>query len=254
MKHLIYILLCIFGLASCQSEDVLDGVSRTGTLQLSLRRGGLPVVANRAVAEGLAIDVIAPDGTTYVAYAPDAVPAKIVLEADVEYTLRVYTDNQTTWATANEGLGEACYYGEVSVTVGEDETVFVTYDVPLINYAVTYTLPEDFSSYFKAHTFTVTSGERSVTLDAGQRAYFAVPDAFAYSLKVTNTDGRTFHHPDYTFEQVKAGKIYNVIYHYGNGLDDIEIEEGDDEPGTVGLVINYEDAFTLIPEELIVNE
>lgn len=229
MKQLIYILLIpLLCLTACQSEEVASQNTQ-GTLCLTLQRGPKPLVSTRAVAEGLAVAILNPDGTEYAAYRAGEVPSKIKLEANVTYTICAYTDNQDSWQTANEGKGEACYRGETTVTVGEDETVYCNYAVPMTNYAVTLTLPELFDELFKSYTFTLKSGTRSVNISEGEKAYFAVPDAFTYKLTATNNDDKTSSHSAIEYPDVEAGKLYNIKYVYGatvnTGGIDIDITD-----------------------------
>lgn len=227
MKHLsTYILpLLLLLLSACQSNEV-EPTSGQGTLVLDLYRGTIPSVQSRAVADGLAVKFLNPDGTEYESYAAGEIPAKIVLKANVEYKIQVYSDNQTTWQTANGGKGEACYWGETTVSVGEDETVYVTYAVPMSNYAVTMTLPEMFNDLFKSYTFSLNS---NITIKEGEKAYFAVPDAFTYRLTATNNDDKTSSHSAIEYPDVEAGKLYNIKYVYGTTLNaggiDIEITD-----------------------------
>lgn len=231
MKHLIYILITILTLASCQ-QDVAERSERTGTLALQLYRGAVPHVATRAIDNDLALDIINPDGTLLKHYAPGEVPVKITMTADVTYTLKVYTDNQTTWATARDGKGEGCYIGETKVKVEEDELKDVTYAVPLTNCAVTLTLPEMFDELFKSYTFTVICGNRTVDIkQQGDKAYFAPGMTFSYKLTATNTDDKTSHTGTYECDKTtEAGKLYNVKYSYdfGQATGGIDIEVTDD--------------------------
>lgn len=231
MKHLIYILFayaCVV-FAACQSEEIIDQAERTATLDLTLFRGPLPSIAQRSVAEGLAVQLVNPDGTIYREYAAGAVPDKITLVADVTYTLRAYTENQTTWQTANGGRGEACYYGTTTVSAGADEVKRLTYAVPMTNYAVTVTLPESFGDLFKSYTFALSSTGRNVTIREGEKAYFTVPEPFSYRLMATNTDDKTSQHSLLEVSDVAAGKLYNIHYLYAtsasSGGIDIEITD-----------------------------
>lgn len=232
MKHLLYILCAlacgIVTFASC-SSDIDDGQPSYGTLDLTLSRGPLPSVVQRSVAEGLAVQLVRPDQSVYAEYAAGEVPDKITLEAGVTYTLRAYSENQSSWQTANGGKGEACYFGTTTVSVGADETVRVNYAVPMTNYAVTLTLPELFNDFFKSYTFVLTSGDRSVTVREGEKAYFAVPQSFSYRLTATNTDDKTSQHSILEVSDVAAGKLYNIHYIYATdattGGIDIEITD-----------------------------
>lgn len=234
MKQLIYILFvyaCVV-LAACQSEDFFDQTEYTATLDLTLSRGPLPSMAQRSVAEGLAVQLVNPDGTIYREYAAGAVPDKITLVADVVYTLRAYSENQTTWQTANDGKGEACYYGTTTVSASADEVKRLTYAVPMTNYAITLTLPELFDELFKSYTFALSSTGRNVTIHEGEKAYFAVPEPFGYRLTATNTDDKTSQHSLLEVSDVVAGKLYNIHYLYAtsttSGGIDIEITDNTD--------------------------
>lgn len=225
--HLIYILLTILTLVSCQHDEA-ERPERTGTLALQLYRGAVPHIATRAIDADLALDVIKPDGTLLQHYAPGAVPAKITLTADVTYTLKAYTDNQDTWASAREGKGEACYIGETTVTVGEDDIEYVTYAVPMTNYAVTLTLPDKFEQLFKSYTLTLTCGNRTTNIkQQGDKAYFAPGTPFSYKLTATNTDDKTSYTETYECDKTtEAGKLYNIKYGYdfGQATGGIDIE------------------------------
>lgn len=228
MKHIVFFILSILCLTACQNNE-LEPKTGKGEVILTMSRGPRPAVSTRAVAEGLAVDIIAPDNTVTKHFDAGSVPRKIVLDANVEYKIQVYSDNQSTWQTANGGKGEACYKGETTVSVGEDETVYVTYAVPMSNYAVTLTLPEMFGDLFKSYKFTLSSGGRNVTLQEGEKAYFTVPNAFTYKLTATNLDDKTSSHTAIEYPDVEAGKLYNIKYVYGTTLNsggiDIEITD-----------------------------
>lgn len=228
MNKLLYILISILCLTACQSEEMVPKKAM-GTLCLTLQRRAQPVATTRTVAEGLAVDILTPDKNITQHFDAGSVPTKIILDANVKYTVRAYTDNQNTWPAANEGKGEACYWGETTVTVGEDETVYCNYAVPMTNYAVTLTLPELFDELFKSYTFTLKSGTRSVNISEGEKAYFAVPDAFTYKLTATNNDDKTSSHSAIEYPDVEAGKLYNIKYVYGatvnTGGIDIDITD-----------------------------
>ena len=230
MKHFsTYILpLLLLFLFACQSNEIAPA-SEHGILVLDLYRGAIPSVHTRAVAEGLIVDILNPNGTSYQHYPAGEIPDKIILDANVEYTIHVYSPNQTTWQTVNDGKGEACYWGETTVTVGEDETTYVTYAVPMTNYAVTLTLPEMFNDLFKSYTFSLSSSGRNVSVREGEKAYFAVPEAFCYKLTATNNDDKTSSHSPIEYPDVEAGKLYNIKYVYGTSLNtggiDIDITD-----------------------------
>jgi hypothetical protein len=184
------------------------------------------------------VDIIDPSGEESTKhFAAGSVPAKINLTADKEYRIVAYTSNQNTWQTANGGLGEPCFWGETTASVEEDATVYVNYQVPMTNYAVTLTMPERFSDYFKSYTFTVSDGldgGRSVRVSEGQKGYFSATRGFFYELWATNTDERTSHHAPIEVEVVEGGKCYNIHYLYGTdintgGIDIVITDDIDNE-------------------------
>ena len=88
--------------------------------------------------------------------------------------------------------------------------------VPMINFGVTLNLPEEFDALFKAYTFTVISGERTVEWKNGEAiepAYFSSDTdvTFSYRLEATNMDGEVFSQED-TYAGVVAGTVYTVTY------------------------------------------
>ncbi len=228
MKSTYYIYaIAALALSSCAQEELLTKEAGTGTLQLSVSTRPLPqVVTTRAVDAGLVVDLYQSDGTLYKHFDAGEVPDRIELQAGELYTVKVYTDNQQTWQTANNGAGEACYQGETTVTVGRDEMVSCVYQVPMTNYAVTFTLPELFDQLFTSKTFTLTSGERTVVLkEAGDKAYFSLADkGFKYQLQATNTDGKTSRHSVIEYPDVMAGKLFNVKYIYSTDFSTGGIE------------------------------
>ena len=177
----------------------------------------------------LALKVLDIKGDLYKQYNAGGIPKKIVLEPGM-FTIVVYTENQETWQTANGGRGEACYYVEYQVQMNFDEIRRDTINVPMINYAVSLKLPEDFHDLFNSHTFALISGNRNTSIQEGETAYLNPSDSgFAYSLQATNTDGVTHSHSAYKYSDVQSGKHYVVKYVYGldanTGGVDIEIKD-----------------------------
>lgn len=211
-------LTLMLALAACsQADDVPDATGRA-TLALNAVRTNVPQVASRAVDAGLAVQLRRPDGSVYREFAAGSVPEKIELEPDVAYTIVAYSDNQGNWAEANGGRGEACYWGTAEVSAGEDETAYCTMEVPMTNYAVALSLPENFATLFPSYTFSLASGSRTVEVSDGEKAYFSVGDGgFRYALSVTNTDGETFAKPEQEHTGVAAGMLYKIAYGYTDG-------------------------------------
>lgn len=229
MKYPIYILLSIVLFTACR-QDELPPTDGKAVLELDLLPGGRPQIGGtRAVDDDLAVSIYRQDGTLFVQYPVGTVPKKIVLEPG-SFKVVAYTENQETWQSANEGKGEACYYAEASVQMEFDKTVYLTLNVPMTNYAVGLQLPDLWDLLFSAYTFRLKSGDRTVVIRQGERAYFDLADGgFSYALSATNTDGRTSSHSYINYTEVEAGKLYTLSYHYdsdaNSGGIDIVIDD-----------------------------
>lgn len=205
-------------LASCSQDEVTHAGKATMILDLTYEN--MPqITVTRAVSPGLSIQILTPDGTVYQEYAAGAVPDKVTLEGGVTYTVKAFTPNQDTWQTANDGRGEACYYGETTVTAIEDEVVYCRCSVPMTNYAVTFSLPDHFDELFSSYGFVLHANGKDVTLQqSGTNAYFSVDSqGFTYHLQAVNTDGAEFSTTPATYTDVQAGKMYQLSYDYDFG-------------------------------------
>ena len=187
-QTILYLLLGIFLLASCQQEDIS---SNTATGYLVLESIDVQVnqqtVSSRAVDADLYVDILQEDAI-FRQYGPGMVPDRIELPEGT-YRLHVYNAAAT--------LPDP-YDGEV----------------PMINFGVTLQLPEEFNTFFENYAFTVTS-DRSVELKEGETAYFPYNSdkvTFSYSLKATNADGEESEPEGGTRNEVVSGTIYTVSY------------------------------------------
>lgn len=229
MKHTLYIYIaCLLTLSACQSDEMAR-MGGCGELRLELSRAGLPKMATRAADEDLAVAILDSRGNVIEQYAAGEVPAKIVLEVG-QFTVRAYTENQSSWQTQNGGKGAGCYYADTLITMQPDAQLNLVMEVPMTNYAATLRLPEAFSTLFSSYTFTLASGGRQVSVAEGEKAYFDVADGgFTYSLRATNTDGNTHAHSAILFPEVERGKLFTVHYDYATaattGGVDIEITD-----------------------------
>ncbi|MDE5561243.1 MAG: DUF4493 domain-containing protein [Bacteroidaceae bacterium] len=185
-----------------------------GRLCLTLLDATQPVVVRSSDSEvQFAVMILDSEASVVRQYQSGQIPQVIDLPVG-RYTLRAYTDNQSSWATANGGLGEACLFGDTVVQIKEDNTAYCRYKVPMINYGVCLTLPERFALLFPEYTFTVHSADRTVSLEDGQTAYFSADNGFAYNLMTANTDGVVHQTTEVTVSDQEAGKIYNIRYYY----------------------------------------
>lgn len=224
----IYICIALATLVfvACKNETIIPE-NGYGTLSLGLTRAGAS--SSKAIDDDLAIKILDSKGNIYVHYSAGRVPNKIILEPGT-FTVIAYTENQETWAKENNGRGAACHYGTTQVSIEFDQVVYANMQVPMTNYAVTLTLPDLFHNLFKEYTFNINCNSRSVNIQEGDKAYFAVDKkGFTYKLSATNTDNNYHSTTPLTYGKVENGKLYNITYYYGtdanSGGIDIEITD-----------------------------
>ena len=213
-QTILYLLLGIFLLSSCQQEDIS---SNTATGYLVLESIDVQVnqqtVSSRAVDADLYVDILQEDAI-FRQYGPGMVPDRIELPEGT-YRLHVY-NAAATLPDPYDGNGVAIfeYTGEPITVEANGTTLIEEIEVPMINFGVTLQLPEEFNTYFKNYAFTVTSN-RSVELKEGETAYFPYDSdnvTFSYSLKATNADGEESEPEGGTRNEVVSGTIYTVSY------------------------------------------
>lgn len=128
------------------------------------------------------------EGTSVYNKLSTEVEAKIKLEPG-DYTLNIYSDA----AKADDKNSGPRYEYSDSFTIEEGKTTNEgTITMQMRNFGVAVSLPESITTWFSSHTFTVTVGESSKTIDSGETAYFDLPESdkmFTYLLEATNTDG-----------------------------------------------------------------
>lgn len=224
MKRILYIVLTLVALASCQQHIQLG--EQGSVLELDVVRAETPVVVSRAIDADLAITILDANGREYLHYPAGTVPNRIVLEPGT-FTVCAYTENQDTWHTANEGKGEPCCYASRQIVMEYDHFVRLSMSVPMTNYAVGLQLPEKFDELFNAHQLTLQSGSREVIILEGENAYFSVSDGgFTHVLSAINTDGITHSYSPKSFDDVQSGKCYLLNYSYGfdNASQAVQVE------------------------------
>ena len=213
-QTILYLLLGIFLLASCQQEDIS---SNTATGYLVLESIDVQVnqqtISSRAVDADLYVDILQEDAI-FRQYGPGMVPDRIELPEGT-YRLHVY-NAAATLPDPYDGNGVAIfeYTGEPITVEANGTTLIEEIEVPMINFGVTLQLPEEFNTFFENYAFTVTS-DRSVELKEGETAYFPYDSdnvTFSYSLKATNADGEESEPEGGTRNEVVSGTIYTVSY------------------------------------------
>ena len=214
-QTILYLLLGIFLLVSCQQEETLPDNTATGYLVLESidMQVSQQTISSRAVDADLYVDILQEDAI-FRQYGPGMVPDRIELPEGT-YRLHVY-NAAATLPDPYDGNGVAIfeYTGEPITVEANGITLIEEIEVPMINFGVTLQLPEEFNTYFKNYTFTVTSSDRALTLKEGETAYFPYSEnmPFSYTLTAINGDDEVTAPQGGTYTNVTSGTIYTVSY------------------------------------------
>lgn len=222
MKRIWLYTICLglVGLFACQQED-LPSVGETGFLSLenmTVEVANTESISTRTVDDDLYVEIWDEAGTSQVGetYEPGKVPTKIELEPG-NYTLKAYNAaflDQSSW-TENDKGAAVYYIDNKSFTIEAGKVNYLSVEVPMTNIGVRLALPEGFSNWFKTYSFTISDGNRSVSIDNGETAYFTIDQDISYTLSVTNNDDeRKTDSKAITKDQIAAGTIYVITYDY----------------------------------------
>lgn len=190
-KNIVYILLGIFLLASCQQEsDIPSGEGYLSVEGIELQSQMVTEVVSRAVDETLIVELWKGD-TKVRKLSAQEMQDKIKLEVADDYCLKVHSENyrsESDWD--NETKGEPVYYKEETFVVEDGKTTSLKMQVPMITFAVSLDLSEIMGDWLNDYSFVVTSDTRSVSLRDKEIAYFPYSEGafFSYQLKIRNTD------------------------------------------------------------------
>lgn len=222
MKRIWLYTICLglVGLFACQQED-LPSVGDTGFLSLenmTVEVANTESISTRAVDNDLYVEIWDEAGTSQVGekYEPGKVPAKIELDPG-NYILKAYNaafNEQSSWAEDDKG---AAVYSvdQKSFTIEAGKVNYLSVEIPMTNIGVRLALPEGFSNWFKTYSFTISDGNRSVSIANGETAYFTIEQDISYTLSVTNNDDeRKTDSKAITKDQIAAGTIYVITYDY----------------------------------------
>lgn len=217
MKQILYTLLSLFLLISCQQEDILSEQEKKGYLQLtdlSLISPTIESVQTRAVDEDLYVEITGTDVND--TYEPGTLPNKIELEAG-EYTLKAYNE-----AYQNKTANAPQYYVETTFTIQAEKVTYPTISVPMVNVGISLaTLSDELQGLFNDVELSFyTTDEQTVTvLQPGETVYmdYAKDMTFTYTLTATNADDETFTTEKKTYgnvegEKVEPGHCYIITY------------------------------------------
>ena len=216
MKYVIYILLTLFLLASCQKEEYVGTPRGMGTLvleTLSVQTENVNTVFTRAVEPDLYVEIWQNGQLlTGQRYEPGKVPGKLDLPAGV-YLLKTYNQayqDMSGWLDTEKGNMEKKKKKDFEIE--SNEINYLSVEVPMVNIGVSLKLPEGFSDRFKDYHFTVQVGNRSVEISNGETAYFPLSEV-TYILSATNNDGEN-KTKSKTIKSPVAGTIYEISYGY----------------------------------------
>lgn len=220
-KNIIYILLGIFLLASCQQEnEIPSGKGYLSVEGIELQSQVVTEVASRAVDESMFVELWQ-GGTKLRDLSAQEMQDKIKLDAADNYMLKVHSANygeESTWD--NETKGEPVYYKEVPFEVIAGATTPLKVQVPMITFAVCLNMSAVTGNWLKGYTFIVTYGSRSVRLQNRETAYFSYAEetSFSYRLSITNSDGELKEQPGSwgteDGETVAQNTVYTVTYNW----------------------------------------
>lgn len=217
MKQILYTLLSLFLLISCQQEDILSEQEKKGYLQLtnlSLVSPTIESVQTRALDEDLYVEITGTDVND--TYEPGTLPNKIELEAG-EYTLKAYNE-----AYQNKTANAPQYYVEETFTIEAEKVTYPTISVPMVNVGISLaTLSDELQGLFNdvKLSFYTTDKQTETVLQPGETVYmdYAEDMTFTYTLTATNADNETFTTEKKTYgnvegEKVESGHCYVITY------------------------------------------
>ena len=238
MKQILYFLLGIFLLASCQQEELTESKDAYGYLSLRsvvaqvenvnqpASRAALPTIDTKV----LYVKICEGDKEV-ITYKPGEVPEKIQLPIGT-YTAKAYNAAYQTYESwAEDAQGEPVFYGEETFTITADTHTEVTLEVSLYNFGITFQLGDNFGTYFKTKQteLTLMCNGRNVTLDAGQQrstyVYFYLEEnsKLNYTLVSRNADDETV-----TLSgtpEVANGKCYTLIFEFNPETRSLSVAE-----------------------------
>lgn len=214
MKQILYTLLSLFLLISCQQEGFLSEQGKKGYLQLtdlSLLSPTIESVHTRAVDTDLYIEILS--GTEPIqSYKPGQFPqAKIELETG-EYTLKAYNE-----AYKNKTANSPQYFVEQTFTIEAEKVTYPKISVPMVNVGISLAaLSDEVQELFSnvSLSFNITEGQDKTTLQPGETVYVDYVEGmtFTYTLTATNADNETFTTVEKVYSNVESGCCYVISY------------------------------------------
>lgn len=220
-QTILYFMAGLFLLTGCAKEELsLAEGNQVGYLTVEnlvpQQAEQVSVGGSRAVDTDLYVEIADAKATT--TYIPGTVPAKIELTTGtctVKAYNAAYKDNTTNAAK---------YYAETTVEIKEGKVEYLSLEVPMVNYGVTLSLPDNFSDRFSDYTFSIgkSAATETFSLKEDEVIYFDYQkgDVLSYSLKVTSKEEangtfmQTGSYGDAEGKAIEAGKIYRITYNW----------------------------------------
>ena len=112
-------------------------------------------------------------------------------------------------------MGNAAYFKSVDFEIEASQLTSLDIVIPFVNLGVMLQLPDQFESWFTDYTLLVSSiSGRSVSLKAGETAYFNLPrdEQLSYSFSVINNDKEEFQ--SNKIIAVQKGRIFAITYSF----------------------------------------
>lgn len=221
MKRALFYIAVLIMLASCRQEELPLSEKAVGYLSienLTVQTANVENIMTRAVDRDLYICI--DDGAPY---PPGADVSEIALEPG-SHTLEAYNAAYNEYlGWTNEEKGSAVYYGKTSFEIKANNMTYVNMEVPMINFGVSLSLPEGFTTVFPQYAFSVTVGKRTVSLKDGETAYFPYSEgglSVSYTLSATNTDGedndKEGNNSSWEGKStIQPNTVYVITYDYG---------------------------------------
>lgn len=222
-KNILYILLGIFLLISCQRENdmILSGEGFLSVSGIEIQTQTNTEITSRSADDIIWTVELWKGSDMLRTLSAEEMQDKIELEVAEDYMLKVYSPNygsEKNWT--NDEKGAPVYYKEIPFAVKQGQTTGLKVQVPMITFAVSLDLSEVLGDWLQEYSFTVTSGERTVLLLNGESAYFPHSEgiSFNYQLSITNSDsevnileGEWGMKDD---ETVNINTLYTVVYNW----------------------------------------
>ena len=219
-QTILYFIAGLFFLIGCtQEEPSLTESNQVGYLtveDLTLQQAEQISVGSRAVDADLYVEIT--DSTKTTTYNPGTLPGTVELHVG-KCTMKAYNA-----AYKDNTPNAAKYYAETTVEIKEGKVEYLSLEVPMVNYGVTLSLPDNFSHWFSDYTFSIgkSAATETFSLKEDEVIYFDYQkgDVLSYSLKVTSkeeADGTFTQTGSYGSDEgktIESGKIYQIIYNW----------------------------------------